>query len=125
VGSFDDEFLSVPREVLETAMESHQRYFPLEGTDGALLAAFVVVHNGDPGRTGPIVAGHERVIRARLADASFFYSEDLRVPMEDWVGRLDSIVFHEKLGDVGAKVARLPASRRRRCARLICARRIS
>jgi len=107
VGRFDEAFLAVPREVLETAMESHQRYFPLEDPDGALMNAFVVVHNGDPARTGPIVAGHERVIRARLADAAFFYREDLKVPMEDWVGRLGTIVFQKELGTMSQKVERI------------------
>lgn len=109
VGRFDDEFLEVPRDVLETAMESHQRYFPLEGTDGALLSAFVVVHNGDPARTEAIVAGHERVIRARLADAAFFFREDLARPLESYVADLDRIVFQEKLGTLGEKAARLEA----------------
>ncbi len=106
VGHFDPEFLDVPREVIETAMTKHQRYFPVEGADGALTNLFVVVHNGDPARTDAIVAGHERVIRARLADASFFYREDLAVNMEQWVSSLDSITFQEKLGTSGAKVAR-------------------
>ncbi len=107
LGRFDTDFLSVPREVLETAMESHQRYFPTQGADGALLETFVVVHNGDPAWSDSIVAGHERVIRARLADASFFYSEDLKVGDEERVSRLGSIVFHDRLGTVAAKVERL------------------
>ncbi|MDP2181406.1 MAG: glycine--tRNA ligase subunit beta [Actinomycetota bacterium] len=106
VGKFDEEFLEVPREVIETAMTKHQRYFPLEGPDGALTNLFVVVHNGDPACTDGIVSGHERVIRARLADATFFYREDLKVNMEDWVTRLDAITFQEKLGSSGAKVWR-------------------
>ncbi|MDZ4179811.1 MAG: glycine--tRNA ligase subunit beta, partial [Coriobacteriia bacterium] len=108
-GRFDAEFLEVPREVLETAMTKHQRYFPVQTPDGELDNAFVVVHNGDPSRSEQIVAGHERVIRARLADAAFFYREDLAVNMEDWVARLDAITFHEKLGTSGAKVARVEA----------------
>ncbi|MDF1541686.1 MAG: glycine--tRNA ligase subunit beta [Anaerosomatales bacterium] len=109
VGRFDEEFLEVPREVLETAMQSHQRYFPLEGPDGTLLPAFVVVHNGDPARTSPIVSGHERVIRARLADAAFFYKEDLARPLESYVAALGSIVFQEKLGTLAEKVSRIEA----------------
>jgi glycyl-tRNA synthetase beta chain len=109
VGRFDADFLSVPREVLETAMESHQRYFPLQDADGRLLPAFVVVHNGDPDRTEQIVRGHERVIRARLADAAFFYREDLAASMEGWVQGLDRITFQEKLGTLAAKVARIEA----------------
>ncbi len=109
LGRFDEEFLAVPREVLTTAMESHQRYFPTEGPDGELSNAFVVVHNGDPGRTETIVSGHERVIRARLADAAFFYREDLARPIEQLVAELERIVFQERLGTLGAKVARLEA----------------
>jgi glycyl-tRNA synthetase beta chain len=107
VGKFDDSFLGVPREIVEEAMESHQRYFPLEDAEGNLLPRFLVVHNGDPARTDTIVAGHERVIRARLADASFFYREDLARPLEAYVADLGSIVFHEKLGSLGTKVARI------------------
>ena len=109
LGRFDTEFLEVPREVLETAMQSHQRYFPTENADGALADAFVVVHNGDPERTEAIVAGHERVIRARLADAAFFYREDLARPIEESVVALERIVFQEKLGTLGAKASRLEA----------------
>lgn len=107
VGHFDEAFLRVPREVLETAMESHQRYFPVQSASGELTNAFIVVHNGDPARTEHIVGGHERVIRARLADAAFFYDEDLKADMESWVERLSTAVFHEKLGTVAAKVERV------------------
>ncbi|MDO9557172.1 MAG: glycine--tRNA ligase subunit beta [Coriobacteriia bacterium] len=107
VGHFDEEFLAVPREVVEEAMESHQRYFPVESPDGVLTADFIVVHNGDPERTDAIISGHERVIRARLADAAFFYREDLAHPLEAYVSRLDSIVFQERLGSLGAKVGRI------------------
>lgn len=107
VGRFDDAFLDVPREIVEEAMESHQRYFPLEDPAGDLLPRFLVVHNGDPVRTDAIVAGHERVIRARLADAAFFYREDLSRPLDAYVEDLGTIVFHEKLGSLGAKVDRI------------------
>lgn len=109
VGHFDEAFLSVPREVVETAMTKHQRYFPVERADGTLANAFVVVHNGDPARGEAIVAGHERVIRARLSDAAFFWDEDVATPMESWVERLTTIVFHEKLGTLAAKVGRVEA----------------
>ncbi|MBE0477210.1 MAG: glycine--tRNA ligase subunit beta [Coriobacteriia bacterium] len=107
VGRFDEEFLVVPREVLETAMESHQRYFPLQDGGGRLLNAFVVVHNGDPERTEGIVRGHERVIRARLADAAFFYTEDLKIPLADRLRRLEEIVFQERLGTMADKARRV------------------
>ncbi len=105
-GSFDEEFLSVPREILENAMESHQRYFPVERTDGSLDNRFIVAHNGDSARTEAIVRGHERVIRARLSDAAFFYREDLTRPIEAFVAQLDTIVFQDKLGSLGDKVRR-------------------
>jgi len=108
-GHFDAEFLEVPREILTTAMESHQRYFPVESESGDLTSTFIVVHNGSPERTEEIVRGHERVIRARLADAAFFYQEDLQRTLESYVGDLDGIVFQEKLGTLGAKVARVEA----------------
>ncbi len=106
VGTFDEEFLSVPREILENAMESHQRYFPVERADGSLDNRFIVAHNGDPARTEAIVRGHERVIRARLSDAAFFYREDLTKPIEAFVAQLDTIVFQDKLGSLGDKVRR-------------------
>jgi glycyl-tRNA synthetase beta chain len=107
VGMFDADFLSVPREVLENAMESHQRYFPLEDGEGTLLNRFVVVHNGDPERTDAIVRGHERVIRARLADAAFFYREDVAQPLEAFAEKLGTITFQAKLGTLLAKVERV------------------
>jgi glycyl-tRNA synthetase beta chain len=107
VGEFDSEFLQVPREILVNAMESHQRYFPVEDASGVLMNRFVVAHNGDPERTEQIVRGHERVIRARLSDAAFFYREDLALPLEEYVGRLETIVFQDKLGSLGDKVRRV------------------
>ncbi len=111
VGTFDEEFLRVPREVLENAMEGHQRYFPVQlpsgDARGGLANQFVVVHNGDPDRTAQIVRGHERVIRARLADAAFFYDEDLARPLESYVEQLETIVFQDKLGTLGDKVRRI------------------
>lgn len=107
IGRFDPTFLEVPREVLVSAMQRHQRYFPLEGEAGELLPAFIVVHNGDRARTDAIVDGHERVLRARLADAAFFYREDLSKPLEAHAAALADIVFHERLGTLGQKVARV------------------
>ena len=107
VGTFDESFLDVPREIIVNAMESHQRYFPVESTDGTLTNRFLVAHNGDPERTDAILRGHERVIRARLSDAAFFYREDLQKPLEAYVDRLDAIVFQEKLGTLGDKVRRV------------------
>lgn len=107
VGTFDEAFLAVPREMLEHAMTSHQRYFPLERADGTLDNRFLVAHNGDPARSSEIVRGHERVIRARLSDAAFFYREDLSEPLEGWFSRLEGVVFQEKLGTLADKALRI------------------
>ncbi len=106
VGTFDEEFLAVPREMLENAMGSHQRYFAVEDAEGTLVNRFIVAHNGSPERTEQIIRGHERVIRARLADAAFFYHEDLKLPLEGWLPKLESVVFQVKLGTAAAKVDR-------------------
>jgi glycyl-tRNA synthetase beta chain len=107
LGSFEERFLELPREVLETAMQEHQRYFPLEGERGGLAAAFLVVHNGDPAQEEIIRRGNERVLRARLEDASFFYNEDLRVPLEGRLDELKSVVWQARLGSMYEKCLRL------------------
>lgn len=107
LGGFDEGFLGLPREVLVTAMQEHQRYFPVERDDGGLAAAFLVVHNGDPGKAEVILRGHERVLRARLEDASFFYQEDLRVPLERRLEDLRAVVWQAKLGSLYDKAQRL------------------
>ena len=106
---FDREFLRVPREILEYAMSTHQRYFAIERADGTLDNHFVVISNGDPACADEIARGHERVVRARLADAAFFYDEDLKVGLEGWRSRLDKLLFQEKLGSVADKAARTRA----------------
>jgi glycyl-tRNA synthetase beta chain len=99
MGSFDEEFLSVPPEVLTTAMKAHQKCFSLRKKDGALADRFIVVANLEARDKGKaIVAGNERVIRARLADAKFFFEQDRKVMLPDRVPKLKEIVFHEKLG---------------------------
>lgn len=107
MGSFEEKFLELPREVLVTAMQEHQRYFPLEKEDGGLAAAFLVVHNGDPERAEIIRRGNERVLRARLEDASFFYQEDLRVPLERRLDDLRSVTWQARLGSLYEKSLRL------------------
>ena len=109
VGHFDEEFLQVPSEIITDAMLSHQRYFPLYGKDGKLSNAFIVVGNGDPANTPTIIDGNERVVRARLYDAAFFYHEDLKKPLADYVPQLEEQVFQEKLGTMKAKVDRMVA----------------
>ena len=107
VGAFDEEFLAVPEEIIVDAMLMHQRYFPLYDAQGKLSNKFIVVSNGDPAFTETIVDGNERVVRARLYDAKFFYDEDLKKPLEAYVPTLDEVVFQEKLGTVLDKTNRI------------------
>ena len=108
IGSFDEDFLSVPPEVLATSMKAHQKCFSLRKKDGKLANRFVMVSNlkaKDGGKS--IAAGNERVIRARLADAKFFFDQDLKVPLEDRVPKLKDIIFHEKLGNQYKRMERI------------------
>jgi glycyl-tRNA synthetase beta chain len=112
-GKFDPEFLSLPKAVLETVMETHQRYFPVESvrhepTDEIqLLPYFITVSNGDPAKAKIIAAGNERVIRARLADAQFFYKTDTAKPLEDYLPQLEKVTFQQDLGSMLDKVKRI------------------
>ena len=108
VGDFDPTFLDLPPEVLVTSMESHQRYFPVEDGSGGLAPRFLFVANIEaPGGNAAVRAGNERVLRARLADARFFWDQDRMSRLEDRLPALDKVVFHAKLGSVGDKVRRL------------------
>ena len=107
-GRIDGAFMDVPDEVLITSMRSHQKYFPLLDADGALAPRFVVIANIETADDGAaVVAGNERVLRARLSDARFFWDQDRRSPLEARLGRLADSVFHEKLGTMAAKAARI------------------
>lgn len=107
VGAFDEEFLKVPEEIIVDAMLVHQRYFPLYDKSGKLTNRFIVVSNGDPSCAETIIDGNERVVRARLYDAKFFYDEDLKQPLESYVDRLGEVVFQEKLGTMLDKTNRI------------------
>lgn len=107
VGTFDEEFLKVPEEIIVDAMLVHQRYFPLYDKDGKLTNRFIVVSNGDPACAETIVDGNERVVRARLYDAKFFYDEDLKQSLESYVDHLGEVVFQEKLGTMLDKTNRI------------------
>ena len=108
MGRIDDEFMAVPEEVLITAMRSHQKYISLSDANGKLPPRFVVVANleADDGG-GEIVAGNERVLRARLSDARFFWDQDRKTRLEDRLAALEPMVFHAKLGTLSQKAARL------------------
>ncbi len=109
MGSFDKEFLDVPPEVLMSAMKTHQKYFSLK-RGGKLTNRFLLVSNMQAEDDGAaIIAGNERVIRARLSDAKFFWDNDLKTPLEELLPRLKEIVFHAKLGTVAERVERLEA----------------
>lgn len=106
-GSFDPEFLAVNRHVLVTAMREHQRYFPVENERGELLPHFVTVRNGDDRHLDTVRKGNEKVLRARLADARFFYEEDQKLSILDALAKLKAIVYHEDLGTLADKVDRV------------------
>jgi len=108
VGRFDPEFLDVPREVIVLTMRTNQKYFACTNDQGLLAPAFVCVTNIDANDGGVAIAqGNARVLAARLADARFFWEQDLKIPLEEQAKKLDGIVFHEKLGTVADKVERV------------------
>jgi glycyl-tRNA synthetase beta chain len=108
LGRFDPDFLDVPREVIVLTMRTNQKYFACMDEAGLLAPAFVCVANvaaEDGG--GAIIEGNRRVLAARLADARYFWEQDLKVPLEEQAAKLDGIIFHEKLGTVADKVERV------------------
>lgn len=105
-GEFDARYLELPEEVLITTMKEHQRYFPVYIGE-TLKNYFVTVRNGNAEHLQNVAKGNEKVIRARLADAVFFYEEDQKTKIDEQLVRLDRIVFHEKLGTTGDKVRRV------------------
>jgi glycyl-tRNA synthetase beta chain len=108
LGRFDADYLDVPREVIVLTMRANQKYFACTGEDGGLAPAFVCVANIEANDSGEaIVEGNRRVLAARLADARFFWEQDLKVPLEEQAKKLSGIVFHEKLGTVADKVQRV------------------
>ena len=98
LGTFDVAFLDVPRECLVVSMQQHQKYFPLADAKGKLLAKFLFVANVKPANPKHIVHGNERVLRARLSDARFFYDQDRKRKLETRVPRLANVVYHNRLG---------------------------
>lgn len=106
-GSFAEKYLQLPKQVLITTMREHQRYFPVEDKQGALLPYFLTVRNGNHHKGELVRKGNEKVLSARLADAEFFYLEDQKQSIEHYVRKLDKIVFHEELGTVGDRLRRV------------------
>jgi len=109
LGSFDPASLDAPAEALVTVMKKHQRYFPIYGPDGKLLPKFVAVANGRRERPEIVVHGNEEVLRARFADALYFYRQDLTKPLAEFVPALGQLTFLEGLGSLEDKTGRLEA----------------
>ncbi|MGY6643886.1 MAG: glycine--tRNA ligase subunit beta [Salinarimonas sp.] len=108
MGSFDEAFLAIPDEVIRATIRTNQKCFVLAGPDGRLANRFIMVANIAASDGGAqIVAGNERVVRARLSDAKFFWETDRATGLEARLPRLDSIIFHEKLGTQAARIARI------------------
>lgn len=105
--SFDKKFLAIPSEVIETAMKDHQRYFPVKDKDGRLLSEFIVITDRDSGNGEIIRKGNERVLRARLADANFFWDEDNKISLHERVKGLENLVFHEDIGSYLSREERI------------------
>jgi len=105
-GSFDRKYLDLPGEVLTTSMMSHQKYFPVVDSAGQLLPYFITVNNTLARDPAVVKRGNEKVIRARLSDAQFFFEEDQKTPLEDRVEGLQQVVFHTLLGTSYEKVQR-------------------
>lgn len=108
-GSFDKSYLALPDAAVITPMKDHQRYFPLVDKDGKLLPMFLTVRNGDSHSLDVVAAGNERVLRARLDDAKFFFNEDRKKALADRSEGLKKIVFQEGLGNLADKTERLLA----------------
>jgi glycyl-tRNA synthetase beta chain len=107
LGAFDPAYLELPEEILITVMRDHQKYFGLERKDGSLAPNFLAIINLDKDRAGLIRAGHERVLRARFADARFFWETDNKCRLADYLPKLSAVTYQAKLGSYGDKVERV------------------
>jgi glycyl-tRNA synthetase beta chain len=118
LGSFEERFLKLPREILVTVMRDHQKYFAVEDSSGNLQPRFITVLNVEGDSRGVIRAGHERVLTARFTDAEFFWNADQRMPLRDRLPLLEKVTYHEKLGSYADKVRRMKAVAGEICDRL-------
>jgi len=107
IGNFPEKFLLLPRDILIKAIEYHQRYFAVTNEKGRVLPKFIVVQNGISDKNKEIIKGNERVLKARLSDASFFYSEDNKNSWEKLIEKLKGVIFYSKLGSIYDKELRL------------------
>lgn len=106
IGTFNEEFLEVPQEVLIISMQVHQRYFPILDENNKLLPKFIVIRNGVE-YSEKVKTGNEKVLSARLSDARFFYHEDLKIPLDKNVEKLKTVVFQKDLGTIYSKIQRI------------------
>ncbi|MCS6899248.1 MAG: glycine--tRNA ligase subunit beta [Myxococcales bacterium] len=107
-GSFEEAFLALPEELILAVARGHQRYFGLRGPDGKLMPRYLAVVNTALAPEN-IIRGNDRVMRARLSDARFFFDEDRKLRLEERASKLEGVVFHNRLGSLGAKVRRVVA----------------
>ena len=107
LGGFDPAYLDLPDEILVTVMRDHQKYFAVERKDGSLAPYFLAIINLDKDRAGLIRAGHERVLRARFADARFFWETDQKCRLADNLSKLATVTYQAKLGSYGDKTERV------------------
>ena len=108
-GDFDAQYLMLPKELLQMTMKHHQKYFPVAGKDGALMPHFITISNMQAENSDAIQRGNERVLKARLEDARFFFEEDRKRKLEDFVDELKGVVFQKALGTSFEKVTRFTA----------------
>ena len=109
LGAYGRQYAALPDEVVATALKSHQRYFSIVGSDGRLLSRFASVRDGGPEHLANVVAGNERVLRARLADALFYWEFDQKQTPDQQTARLDAVTWLEGFGSVGDKIVRVAA----------------
>ncbi len=107
VGNFAKQYLEIPEEVLVTSMKEHQRYFDVRTEDGQLLPHFISVRNGNDVAIENVIKGNEKVLKARLEDAEFFYQEDQKLTIAACVEKLKHVAFHEKIGSIYEKMTRV------------------
>jgi glycyl-tRNA synthetase beta chain len=117
-GHFEERFLALPRELLVSVLQEHQRYFPVEGAAGRLLPLFITVSNIDSKNMDMVRAGNERVVRPRLSDAAFFWEQDRKAPLAARLAQLDAVTFQAQLGSIGDKVRRVTQLARAIAARI-------
>ena len=106
-GDYEEKYLSVPEEVLVTSMKEHQRYFEVRNDQGMLLPHFISARNGDRVKLENVVRGNQKVLTARLEDAEFFYNEDKKASIDQYVEKLKTVTFHEKIGSIYEKMQRV------------------